>query len=253
MFGGTSSNKYTSSTGKQITFDKMDITKLHSLPLELLLRVLLYSKAPELIALRNASAYLRDTIDTQLEYLLPRIIERYYEDEDKLLTKIMIDTDPNNTDGLLKVAVACVLELDLLNRGELDVGILQRYLLPPSARSKLGTLATRFSPLPGKIVPCNSEFVFSTASSMRDIAVVGVSSYRRAASNPLHVQAWMQAYTRIANRHSLDYLSFLDHFHTLVDHAVTRALPYEGHLRDPEPEYLHSLRRFIMWVFIGDA
>ena len=127
---------------------------IQSLPVEILLQVLSECNAPKLLALRNTSWYLRDTVDNNLDLLIPEIIYRYYEEEDHLLTGIISQADATNTDVILQTAVAVIMELDLLDDGELDIGIMQRCLLSPSQRLCLpDDSLTKFSSVPGFLLP----------------------------------------------------------------------------------------------------
>ena len=225
--------------------------ELYYLPEELLMKTLTECEAPELLALRNASMFLRATIDNNLDYIIPRIIRRYYEEEENFFS--LVQNDPYYNDIMLKFAVFAIMEWDLLDDGELDIGVLQRRLLPPSARQWLGDSISKFPSIPN-LLPLSFRFLPTHSdTTMQDTIKVGASSYRRAASRPQHVIAWQQNYQSISNRGSLAYISFLTRFQTRVDNVLEMALSY-GRRRAPAvfqgPEIIRKTRKAVLCSFV---
>ena len=229
-------------------------SSINSLPEELLTQILTQSQATELAALQATNPYLRATLQdpTRLAYIIPRVIRRYYEDEDKALSQMMKDNLPEHrADAALKLAIAMTIEVDLLEKGAeaMSIGILERCLLPPSVRDSLEGLSDKFALFPGSIAPCNIDND-SAQSTMRDIVKTGITSYRRAAIHPQYMKAWRQAYNRAADRGSLGYLLFLHDFSARIDKAAAIALIFEGQLFPPSPQDLIDVRRTIIDDFL---
>ena len=201
----------------------LNINCLRALPAENLLQILLQLTPKDVHVLKQPDL-LGPFICTWEECLANHFIKQYSEED--IFFRAQGNTNDldaqGNDDIILSLTAACLLEIEALKRGELDVGILQKLLFPPSLRKALGTRITEFSLPPGTLTPCDAVDWQSSWTSMEDIVRVEYTSYRRAASISSFRAHWNKQ-CNLYRQHGLDYCCLLQSLRSHIDDAISTA------------------------------